>query len=173
MLKKNHNKTYNLVLASVFCALVFIMTQIAIPAPSVGNINLGDCMVILSAFLLGKFYAILVSAVGASMCDLASGYAIYAPGTFVIKALMVIVILLMRKYIFKNNKNISLIISGVCAELIMVAGYFVYEAFILKYGLVAIMNVPFNLIQGVTNLIVAVLLFAMLKKSGFLKNIDR
>ncbi len=165
------NKTFKLVLAAVFCALVFTMTWIAIPAPTIGNINLGDCMVIISTCLLGNYYAIFVGAIGASLCDMTSGYTMYVPGTFVIKALMAIVILVMRKYIFKSNKSVSLIIPAICAEVIMVAGYFVYEAFVLGYGLGAIANAPFNLIQGVINLIAAILLFAMLKKAGLVKMI--
>lgn len=173
----NNSKTFKLVLAAVFCAMVYTMTWISIPAPTIGNINLGDCMVILCACLLGNSYAVFAGGIGAALCDLASGYAIYAPATFVIKALMVVVILLMRKYIFKSEKYISLIIPGFCAELIMIAGYFIYEAFTLGYGLGAIMNAPFNFLQSAINLIVAVLLYAMLKKAGLVKmiteNIDK
>ena len=163
------NKIYKLVLAAVFCALVFTMTFISIPAPSVGNINLGDCMVILSACLIGGWYGVFAGAVGSALCDLAGGYAIYAPGTLLIKALMVIVILLVRKLVLKNNKPLSLVVSGICAEIVMIIGYFIYEAFVLGYGMGAIMNIPFNAIQGVLNLIAAVVLFATLKKAGILK----
>ncbi len=165
----NGNKTLKMVLAAVFCALVYTMTWIAIPAPSVGNINLGDCMVILCALLLGNFYAVFAAGVGAMLCDIASGYTIYAPATFVIKALMVVVILIMKKKMFKSDKYISLVIPGICAEVLMIAGYFIYEATALGYGLGAIMNAPFNLIQGVVNLVVALLLYTMLKKTGLVK----
>ncbi len=165
------NKSYKLVLAAIFCALVFVMTRIAIPTPPVGNINLGDCMVILCACLLGNSYGIFAAAIGAALCDLASGYAIYVPATFVIKALMVGVILIMQKHIFRNGKYISLIIPVVCAEIIMVAGYFVYEALVLGYGIGASANVPFNLIQGALNIIVAGLLLALLEKTGLIRNV--
>lgn len=144
--------------------MVFTMTWISVPAPSVGNINLGDCMVILSAFLLGWSGAI-ASAAGAALCDLVSGYVIYAPGTFIIKALMVTAIILTRKVILKGKSGISFIVSGIIAEIIMIIGYFVYEALVLKYGVAAIANLPFNAIQGVANLIIAVLLLIVLNKS--------
>ena len=163
------SKVYKLVLSAVFCALVFTMTWVAIPAPSVGNINLGDCMVILSASLIGGWYGTLAAALGASLCDIASGYTIYAPGTFIIKALMVVVIILLRKVAFKNNKLLSLIVSGVCAEVVMILGYFIYEALFLGYGMGAIMNIPFNGIQGTLNLVAAYLLFVTLKKAGITK----
>ncbi len=164
-----NNKIYKLVLSAVFCALVFTTTFIAIPAPSVGNINLGDCMVILTACLIGGWYGVFAAALGAALCDLASGYAIYAPGTLIIKALMVIVILLLIRFVFKNKKPISLVVSGLCAEVVMIIGYFIYEALILGYGMGAIMNIPFNAIQGAINLIAAVILFATLKKAGIIK----
>ena len=92
-----NNRSKKIVLSAVFCSLVFTMTWVSIPAPSVGNINLGDCMVILSGCLLGSWYGVAAGALGAALCDLASGYVIYAPGTFIIKTLMVFVIILMKK----------------------------------------------------------------------------
>ncbi len=166
------NKTFKLVLAAIFCALVFTLTWVCVPAPMVGNINLGDCMIILSACILGGGYAVFAGAAGAALCDLASGYTIYAPATFIIKALMVIVIILMRKYLLRNNNYFSLVISAICAELVMATGYFVYEATFLGYGAGAILNVPFNLIQGAVNIIVAVFLYGVLKKSGIIKSIS-
>ena len=163
------NKIYKLVLSAVFCALVFTMTFIAIPAPSVGNINLGDCMVILTACLIGGWYGVFSAALGAALCDLASGYAIYAPGTLIIKGLMVAVMLILKRFVFKETKPYSLIISGFFAEILMIIGYFIYEALILGYGMGAIMNIPFNAIQGVLNLIAAIVLYATLKKAGMLK----
>ena len=163
------NKVYKLVLSAVFCALVFTMTFIAIPAPSVGNINLGDCMVILCATLIGGWYGVFYAALGAGLCDIASGYTIYAPGTFLIKALMVAVIIIVRKFAFKSNKTLSIIVSGLGAEIVMILGYFIYEATVLGYGMGAVMNPPFNAIQGVLNLIAASLLFATLKKAGITK----
>ena len=163
------NKVYKLVLSAVFCALVFTMTFIAIPAPSVGNINLGDCMVILCATLIGGWYGVFSAALGAGLCDIASGYTIYAPGTFLIKALMVAVIIIVRKFAFKSNKTLSIIVSGLGAEIVMILGYFIYEATVLGYGMGAVMNLPFNAIQGVLNLIAASLLFATLKKAGITK----
>ncbi len=168
-----NNKIYKLMLAAVFCALVFTLTWVSFPAPTIGNVNLGDCMIILCACVLGGSYSVMAGALGAALCDLASGYVIYAPGTLVIKALMVITILLMRKFILKSDKFIALIGAGVCAEVVMIAGYFIYESLILGYGFGAIMNVPFNAIQGIVNLIVAVLLFSVLKKAGILKRITQ
>ena len=164
-----NKKIYKLVLASVFCALVFTLTWVSFPAPAIGNVNMGDCMVILCACILGGPYAVAAAALGAALCDLASAYAIYAPGTLVIKALMVLVILLMRKFVFKKDNLLSVIIPGACAEVMMIVGYFAYEALVLGYGFGAIANAPFNAIQGAIGLIAASLLYSVLKKAGILK----
>lgn len=164
MIKKNN--ILRLVLAAVFCAMVFTMTWISIPTPTIGNINLGDCMIIICAFSLGGVYSIFAASLGSALCDIASGYVIYAPGTFFIKGIMVIIVLVLRKFILKSNKAFSILISGCFAEIFMVVGYFIYEALFLSYGLGAAVNIPFNLIQGAANLVVAVILFKLLEKSG-------
>ena len=158
------------VLAAMFCALTFIMTWILVPAPTIGNINLGDCMIIFSAYLLGP-YAVLSGAVGAALCDLASGYVIYAPGTFFIKALMVAAVLLFRKRIVKSGKLTYLLISGALAEIVMIAGYFIYESLILGYGFGAAANIPFNAVQGGVNLAAAAVLFSATKNLKIVKSI--
>ena len=91
-----------LAFSAMFSALVFAMTWIAIPLP-LGNINLGDCMVLLGAWLLGGAWSAVACAFGAALTDLLGGYAIYAPATFLIKALMVVVALLVRR-ITQNRK---------------------------------------------------------------------
>ena len=49
-----------------------------------GYVNLGDCAVPLSAWILGPVYGGVAAGVGSMLADLLSGYAHYAPGTFLI-----------------------------------------------------------------------------------------
>ena len=53
-----HQKLYHLVLAALFAALTYVATNIIhVPIPATdGYINLGDCVVLLGAFLLGPVY---------------------------------------------------------------------------------------------------------------------
>lgn len=167
----NNKQIKKLVMAAVFCALIFAMTSISIPAPTVGNINLGDCVILLSAYMLGGPYAVAAAACGASLCDVASSYVIYAPGTFVIKGLMVLVMLMTKKYVMKGNQMVSFVISAICGEITMIFGYLVYEALILGMGVAAFANIPFNAIQGVSNLIVAIVFFSIFEKNGIIRMI--
>ena len=124
---------------------------------------------LIGGYLLGP-YAIIACPLGASLCDLASGYTIYAPATFIIKALMVCSIILNKKYLQKiiPNKKVFFVIASIIAQLIMVLGYLVYE--LCLYGPSAFANIPFNLIQSAVNIVVACLIMAILTK---LKITDR
>ena len=77
---------------AIMAALVFVATYL-IKIPSLnGYTHIGDSMVILSAFILGKKEGALAAGLGAALCDLLSGYMQYIIPTFFIKSMMVIII---------------------------------------------------------------------------------
>ena len=82
-------KLRTLILAAMFAALTCVATMIIhIPSPIGGYFNLGDCMVLLSAFVLGPVWGTAAGGIGSALADVICGYFVYAPGTLVIKALM-------------------------------------------------------------------------------------
>lgn len=164
-----NNQTLKLTQAGIFAALVFAATLISVPAPTVGNVNLGDCMLLLGAFTLGGPWAVVACACGAALCDMANGYALYAPGTLVIKACMVLAALLVLRLLGRGN--VALLIAAVAAEAVMVLGYLAYEGCLLGYGWAALANVPFNMVQAVVNLIVGLAVYKSLAKTGMLKKL--
>ena len=123
-------KIRKLVLAALFAALCTIMTLvIQVPSPMQGYVNLGDCAVLLSAWVLGPLYGGAAAGVGSMLADLLSGYAHYAPGTFAIKLAMAVVAALLFQALQRRrtpNVLLSQAVSGFAAEIIMVAGYFGY-----------------------------------------------
>lgn len=71
----------------VFTALVYATTiaiQVYQPATG-GYFNLGESMIYLAAMISSPLVAGLAGGIGASLADLSTGYAIFAPGTLVIK----------------------------------------------------------------------------------------
>ena len=79
---------HTLVLAALMAALCTLLTLvIRIPSPMGGYLNLGDCAVLLSAWLLGPAAGAAAAGLGSALADLL-GYPLYAPATLVIKALM-------------------------------------------------------------------------------------
>ena len=57
------------------------------------------------------------------------------------------------------------VVSGIVAEVIMVAGYFGYAALLLGKGIGAAASIPGNLVQAVMGLAIGLILFFLLKRS--------
>ena len=160
-----HQKLYRLVLAALFAALTFVATNIIhVPIPATdGYINLGDCVVLLGAFLLGPVYGAAAGGVGSALADILSGYTVFAPGTFVIKALIAVIAAVIMKALGGKTKAAS-ILAGIAGEVWMVLGYFLYESIFLGYGLAAAGSIGGNAIQAVAGVILAAALYAVLSK---------
>jgi len=159
-------KTQKIVIASMLAALCCVATMIIkIPSPLKGYLNLGDCVVLLSGWLLSPTYGFLAAGIGSALADLFSGYIIYAPATFIIKGIMAIIAHFCFKGMHKKLGNTpSKIIGGILAEIEMVLGYFVFEGFM--YGFVAsIVNIPANGVQGIAGLIIGIILVKIFEKS--------
>lgn len=147
-------------------ALCCVATMIVkIPSPLKGYVNLGDCIVLLSGWILSPAYAFLAAGLGSALADVFSGYIIYAPATFVIKGLMAIIVFYCFKILHNKLGNLtSRIICGVLAEIMMILGYFVFEGFL--YGFApSIVNIPANAVQGVAGIIIGIIFIKILEKS--------
>ena len=148
-------KTRKLVYAALFAALTCVMTMIVkIPVPATGGyVNLGDCVVLLAGWVLGPMYGGAAAGLGSMLADLVSGYPLYAPGTFVIKACMAVCAWAVFRAAAGEKRGLAARIGGALAgEAVMVAGYFAYEGVVLGFGLGAAAAIPGNLIQGVFGL---------------------
>lgn len=167
------SKIFKPILSALFAAIICVSTFIIkIPvAVTGGYINMGDCFVLLGGIVLGPVYSFLAAGLGSALADILSGYAIYAPATFLIKGLMALVIALLFKFSKSKYNIFSLLLFGLISEAIMVAGYFIYECFILPYGLGALGAIPGNVFQGAFALTVNTLLVQIINKNIKLKNI--
>ena len=169
-------KTRKLVYAALFAALTCVMTMIVkIPVPATGGyVNLGDCVVLLAGWVLGPMYGGAAAGLGSMLADLVSGYPLYAPGTFVIKACMAVCAWAVFRAAAGEKRGLAARIGGALAgEAVMVAGYFAYEGVVLGFGLGAAAAIPGNLIQGVFGLAVSVAAAEALSRSGAVKELCR
>jgi len=152
-------KIQKIVMASLLAALCCVATMIIkIPSPLKGYLNLGDCVVLLSGWLLPPVYGFAAAGIGSALADIFSGYIVYAPATFVIKGSMAII----AHFCFKGMQNKlgntpSRLIGGALAEMEMVLGYFIFEGFIYGF-LPSMVNIPANGVQGAAGLILGILL---------------
>lgn len=163
-------KTQKIVIAAMLAALTCIATMIIkIPSPLKGYLNLGDCVVLLSGWLLSPLYGFLAAGLGSGLADLISGYGVYVPVTFIIKGVMAIAAYFGFRFLQNKVTNISArIVSGIVAELIMVFGYYVFEGFLYGFG-ASLVNIPANAVQGVSGLIIGTILVKIFEKSKIIK----
>ncbi len=169
----NDNRILRITTAAVFIALTCVLTiAVRIPSPTKGYMNLGDCAVLLGGFLLGPVYGTVAGGLGSALADLLAGYPMYVPGTFIIKALMALVISLVPSSLFSKKEKytrIGFIIGSVLAEIIMVAGYYLYEAVIIGEGFAAAFaGVAGNIVQGIVGIAGAYFLTEVLSRTKVL-----
>ena len=156
-------------LAAMFAALTCVATMlIKVPSPLKGYLNLGDCVVLLSGWMLPPSYGFLAAGLGSALADMFSGYIVYAPATFIIKGAMALAAHYIFKILYKKIGALpSQIISGSISEIVMIFGYFVFEGFM--YGFAgSVINIPGNAIQGVFGIIVGIFLIKILQNKKFM-----
>ena len=172
----NKVSTKKIVATALITALTTVATMVVqIPIPAVnGYVNLGDVFVIFGALALGAVYGGISAGIGSALADLILGYAIYAPATFIIKTLMAVVTALIYKGLKKVIKPAlpCAIIGGLVAEILMVLGYFFFEAVVLSYGLAASASMLFNLVQGGIGLALGVSIYMILYATGVMNKFE-
>ena len=164
-----NDKTQKLVWAALFTALTTVATMVIQIPIGTGYGNAGDCLVILSAFLLGSPWGAFAAGLGSALADLLSGFVIYAPATLIIKALMALTAGAILRSAKKKNALPMAVLGSIVAEIIMITGYFAYDALVLGYGLGAVANIPGNGIQGALNAIAGTALFYALLRIPYVK----
>lgn len=164
-------KTKSLVISAMLAALICAATMIIkIPSPIGGYINLGDGIVLLAAWMLSPLYGFLAAGIGSALADLLSGYAVYAPATFLIKGLMAVLAYFICKHLSAESKRgnfTARLTGGIVAETLMVVGYYVFEG--ILYGFApSLANIPANVVQGCAGIIVGIILVTVIPKERFL-----
>jgi len=152
-------------LAALTCVSTMV---IKIPSPLNGYINLGDCIVLLSGWLLSPVYGFMSAGLGSALADLFSGYVTYAPATFLIKGLMALTAFGGFQFMHKRLGNLTArLISGAAAEIFMIAGYWLFEGFLYGFAGSAV-NIPANAVQGIAGLVLGIILTRIFERHKIL-----
>ena len=166
----NTKNLKKIIVAAMFSAVIAVATMIIrIPSPT-GYVNFGDCFVLIAGWLLGPF-GILAAAIGSALADFLSSYTIYIIPTFIIKGCMALCAWGLFKAISKGGKKrivISYITSAVVAEIIMVVGYFAFEAIFFN-PMLAVQSVLGNVFQGLTGIVAGTLLITVVNRYNLYK----
>ena len=127
-----------LCLAGIFSAAVFVLTAYLHIPSHTGYTHIGDGVIFLAAAMLPLPYAVSVAVIGAALADLLTGYAIWAPASILIKALIVLP--------FSHGKGriitVRNLLSLVPAVALTVGGYYLYEAILTQNATAALFGIP-------------------------------
>lgn len=170
-MKSNHQQLLKITTTAVMIALICVLTlAVRIPTPTKGYLNLGDCAVLLSGWLLGPVYGTVAGGVGSALADLLAGYPVYVPGTLLIKAAMALIVSLVPYWLRGNERRhtgIGFLVCAVIAEALMVFGYWLYEAAVIGEGFAAALaGVSGNVFQGLAGVAGAYFLTGVLSHTA-------
>ena len=138
--------------ASMFSAIIFVFTYIGVQVPAFGAFggltHMGTLVMFIISIKYGKYYGALSGAVGMTLFDLLSPWAAWAPGTFVVRIVAGYVFGLVAES--KEGQGMSMTknwLSLGLGGLVIIIGYFIFEALFLGSGLAALRSIPGNILQ--------------------------
>ncbi len=138
-----------------FIVIAIMLFKIPIPFTQ-GYVHLGDGIIFSGLLLLGMRYGAVAAGIGAGLGDLLSGYAVWAPWSFVIKVGMVIIAgMVLKQFRKKNNwtKAIAMSIGGI----FMIAGYYVAEGIMYGNYAAPLVSIPWNVGQVAVGIVIALI----------------
>lgn len=167
----SNNKTTLLVTTALLTALVFICTVLLkIPVGPDCYVHLGDAVIILAVLKLPRPYACFAGAVGATLADLIGGFAFWAPWTFVVKLVMILILgifvdLSKKKVTDKTilGVNPTEFVGLIASLIVAVVGYFCCEYMLFGSWAPAATCIPFNIIQVTVGAVVAEIISKRIK----------
>lgn len=156
-----------LCISGIFCAIVFITTAYLHIPSHTGYTHVGDAFIYLAACLLPTPYAIFAGAGGALLADCLTGYAIWAPGTIIIKTAAILL------FNNKSNKILTLknLLMLIPAAVFCIGGYYLYEAAILGDFLAPLAGIMGYIMQVILSSALFLILAAALDKINIKKRI--
>ena len=186
------NQTHRLVMTAMFAALTLLATSVLkIQTPAFGYIHIGEAFVLLSGLMLGPKRGGAAAAIGSGLSDLMGGYAIWTPGTLLIKLLSAAAAgRLFRALTCRSTPGAdrqpndprarlasAVLLSCIPAEALTIAGYFFYQILITAFSTgsfsraslasavsLSAAEIPFNLAQAGAGILLALVLFPVFTK---------
>ncbi|OIK15788.1 ECF transporter S component [Bacillus sp. MUM 116] len=170
---KPEYKTFDLILTAMFIALVFLSTFLNIKLPIAANgglVHLGTAMLFIAAILFGPKKAALAGAIGMALFDLAGGWALWAPITFVSRALQGYIAGKIAWSNGRNGNSIAFNLIGTIVSMpVMIAVYYIGEVILYGNWVAPVASIPGDVVQNVLGVIVALPVCVALKKVPYFK----
>lgn len=164
-------KTQKIVVTALFSALVFVATYFLTIPVQIGYINFGDAFLLLAGVLVGPWGAGICGALGGAIADLASGFAIYAPFTLVVKFVEGVLCGLLFNLLKKRDKLYfaGTFFAFVVSALWMVFGYLITNTILYSFE-AALLTVVNDLLQAGISVAIATVLFVALSHIPYVRH---
>lgn len=163
--------TKNLCLASVFTALVFVITRfIQIPIP-LGYFNIGNCVILLFCYIMPSPYGLFIGGIGSALADLLS-FPVWTLPTLIIKTLMPLLFYGISN-IIKKGDYVRYIFAAVVSMLIPFAGYTFTGALIYGSLETGLLQVPGLAIEYAANVVLFIVLLVGAKQAHLRRLYER
>ena len=151
-----------MILASLFAAMIYILTAVVHIPTQQGYVHIGDGAIYLAASLLPAPYAVAAAAIGAGLSDYLSGFALWVLPTAIIKALTVLSFSPDRSRIICRRNIIGLFPAAV----ICVGGYYLSGSLLYGSFIASLADIPGNITQSVISSALYIFLGCALDKMG-------
>lgn len=151
-----------LTLAAMFLALAVVFGRLfLIPLPwTRGNVNLCDAAIFVGVMLLGPWYGGAIGGFAGLFLDLISGFAQYAPFSFIAHGLEGLIAGLVMRWLPNRWGRILSLTLGV---IVMVICYFFADSFLYNWATGTLGIIP-NIVQGLIGAVIAILFEKPLRK---------
>ena len=160
---KRNGKVFNIILAGLFSALIFVLTAYLPRIATIrGYIHIGDAAIYLAASILPQPYAAISAALGGFFADAFTGYMIWAPYTLIIKACLTIAFTSRRNAILAGRN----VIASIAAFPITIGGYYLAAMILTGSTIAPLEEIPANAVQAAGSMALYMLFAVSMDKTG-------
>ena len=149
-------------IAALMIALVTVVTLLVrIPIPATqGYFNFSDVVIYFVSFTFGPWIGFIAGGLGTAIADLVSGFAVFAPISFLAHGLQG----LLAGLLGRGRGWQGLLLGWLAGTLAMVGIYFLAELFLYGIGAAAA-EVPANLLQNLGGGLIGIPLFYAVRRA--------
>lgn len=167
--EKHKVKTKDMVETALLTALVFVATffiHIQLPIMASGGlVHLGNVMLFATAIVFGKKKGAIAGAVGMALFDLSSGWAVWAPFTFIIRGIMGYMIGAISWSKGKEGDNFwTNLFAIILSSIWMIVGYYISEVILYGNWYAPTASIPGNITQLVIGTVIGLPFARILKR---------
>lgn len=159
---RSENKSLaTMVMTALITAIVLLSTLIFKIPIGVGYIHLGDAIVFLGVIILPRKHACFAGAIGAGLADIVGGFAAWAPWTFAIKLIVVLILGFFLDRVKADDRRLARVplkegLGYFLATIVGTSGYYLAEGIMYGNWIAPIAGIPFNLLQMIVGAVIAV-----------------